>query len=146
MSSDQPLSGLVDGKKVLAIEATPVPAPLGVEHPGNHLFVNCLYRADIIELRPEALLAHGRADTIRIIRKLVTSTLLDDAVSICISFMVRREAAEYSIRVYRYSILTSELSRDANSIGASLIQSKKAIESSHHDGIVGLLCAEGRSA
>lgn len=140
MNSDQRLSHLADGKRILGVEGTLVPAAPTAEHQGNHLFVNCLYHHDVIKMTPEAILSLAREDTILVLKSLVAQSMLHDAASVCISFVAKDAAADYPCRLYRYSILTSYVSHDASAINeACFAPDKHCLQGSHHEGITKLL-------
>src|SRR4051812_1351618 len=107
MSTDQRLSHLADGKRIIGIEAVLVPATPMAQHQGTHLFVNCLYSQEMIKLNPETILSSAREDTVLVLRALVERSMLDGVASVCVSFVARGENAERVYRLYRYSILSS---------------------------------------
>jgi len=140
MTVDTRLSHLADGKRLLAVEAGEIPAPPHAKHPGNHLFVNCLYHNSVNQLSSELMLAAARADTLVVLQFLRTNKMLDDIVSVCISFYADTESRNPRHRLYRYSIFTSSISHDEMAIDASYFSpSKESIQSSQREDIARLL-------
>jgi hypothetical protein len=139
MSSSDFFAQLVDGRRILNAEGTLVPAPPGAEHPGNHLFVNCLYTPDITQQKCESILACAQADTILILQHLIINNLLTDVTSVCITFIVNLRPAGSRYRLYRYSILTSLIAKDLNAINKACFVSPDCIQSSEDEEIAALL-------
>jgi hypothetical protein len=139
MGLDGSLTHLIDGKRIMAVEATLVPAPPTAEHQGNHLFVNCLYNSIVVGLPTDFALALARSDTIRILQTLVKDDMLRGTASVCVTFVTMMNLGGRR-RLFRYSILTPSISANASEIDPSYFsRTKDCIQSSEIDAIERLI-------
>ncbi len=134
------LNELVDGGRIEAISATPVPAPAHARYPGEHLVVNCQYSAIVAGSEPSELVVIARSDLARIVRVLVEEDPLAGMRSICVSFFGCPTTAGPSQRIYRYAVLSENCPASADAVTSdSLLEAIDCIESSDVDAVAALL-------
>jgi hypothetical protein len=139
------LDNLVDRRRIVAIDATPVPAPPGSDHPGEHLLVNCHYAADHATRSPHELLDEARADALQIVSRVASIPNIHDYVSVVVTiyghFPVSGAARPARRRVYRVNFLCKELPSDGTFVAPQFFAQVQAVESSELDEVAGLLHA-----
>jgi hypothetical protein len=138
MDAIRSLSDFADGRRLLSVEAVPIPAPAHAQFPGDHLFVNCLYHQDVGTERCEALLVAARHDTLLLIQTLLDKADLWEFKSICITFYVDIRPRR---RSYRFSVLTSYLRDNVLTPDDLLCWNESLLQSSQIDEIARLLPA-----
>lgn len=84
-----------------------IPAPSFSPH-GRYLYVNCAYRPRPVGETPCQLLEKLRADSLAIMKSVVSRVSGDDYWSLCLSFYDKPRVGQ-NIRIYRISVLKSEL-------------------------------------
>jgi hypothetical protein len=137
------LSNLVDHKRIVAVDATPVRAPRNSRHPGEHLLVNCHYDVSMARATPSELLSQARADVLEITRRLAAESHLQDLVSLVVTvyghFPIPEAARPARCRVYRTNILYRDLPTDASLVTSDFFSRLNAHESSELDDVAELL-------
>ena len=136
------LADLVDQKRIVAIDATPIPAPPNSSHPGDHLFVNCHYDVGMANIPHQELLEEARGDALEIVRILAAQPRID-VVSVVVTVyghfpspgaprLARR-------RIYRANVLYRDLPIEASLVTADFFSRVAAAESSELDDLAELL-------
>jgi hypothetical protein len=134
------LQELVDGERIDAVGAGPVPDPPHSKNPGNHLFVNCRYTDSFARKRPEALLAAARSDLVRVVNRLMRTNLLDGMRSLSVTFVGSANCMETPQRFYRYSLPSEAFPKMGDEITVEVLLGKGGIiEYSDFDSLVILL-------
>jgi hypothetical protein len=107
------LENLVDKKRIMAIDATPVPAPPNSHYPGLHLLVNCHYDVVMAEKPPADLLDVAREDALHVMRRLAADPATTNYASVIVTiyghFPCAGAERPARRRIYRLNILTKEL-------------------------------------
>ncbi len=140
---DWKLDNLVDQRRIVAIDVTPLPAPPGSEYPGEHLFVNCHYGASDATRPPHELLNEARADVLQIFSRLASVPSIHDYVSVVVTayghFPAPGAARPARRRIYRVNILCQYLASDGAAITPDFFSHVRAVESSELDDVAELL-------
>jgi hypothetical protein len=107
------LSSMVDRRRILAIDASSVPAPPQAAHPGDHLFVNCHYDVAMASHSPLELLQFARDDAQEIVHRLAINERMRNFVSLVVTIYghfpapgAQRPARR---RIYRMNVLSDDL-------------------------------------
>src|SRR5689334_21682118 len=79
------LDDLIDHKRIVAIDATPVPAPPHSRYPGLHLLVNCHYDVAMADKAAPDLLEIARADALDVMRRLAADPNAANHVSVVVT-------------------------------------------------------------
>jgi hypothetical protein len=139
------LDELVDHKRIVAMDATPVPAPPHSLYPGLHLLVNCHYDVALAEKAPAYLLENAREDALQVVRRLAADSEVSKYVSVLVTIYghfpcpgAERPARR---RIYRLNILTEELLAVGVAITSTSLSATHADESSELAPIAELLHA-----
>jgi hypothetical protein len=142
---DVGLDDLVDQKRIVAIDATPVPAPPQSAYPGVHLLVNCHYDVALAEKAPALLLESAREDALQVMRRLAAEPKAAKYVSIMVTIYGHFPCANADRparrRIYRLNILAEELFTSRSGVTQSNLATMRADESSELDEISELLHA-----
>lgn len=140
---DFQLNDLVDRQRIVAIDATPVPAPPGASHPGEHLFVNCHYDVSQAARPPHELLDVARADALQVIGRLAAAPNIHGYVSAVVTvyghFPVAGAARPARRRIYRVNVLCKDLPANGALMTADFFSRVQAAESSELDDVAELL-------
>jgi hypothetical protein len=140
---DFQLSNLVDHKRIIAIDAAPVPAPPNSTHPGEHLFVNCHYDTGQATRPPHELLDEARADALQIVGRLATVPNIQRYPSLVVTvyghFPVAGAQRPARRRVYRVNVLSKDLPTHGAPLKHDFLSQAGAIESSELDDVAELL-------
>jgi hypothetical protein len=140
---DLKFENLVDHKRIVAIDATPIPAPPGSEYPGEHLFVNCHYAPSPATGPPHELLDAARADVLQIVSRLTSVPSIHDFVSAVVTvyghFPVAGAARPARRRIYRLNILCNKLPVNGTAVTPEFFSQVEAVESSELDDVAELL-------
>lgn len=139
------LGNLVDHQRIVAIDATPVPAPPNSEYPGEHLLVNCHYAADHASRPPHELLEEARADALQIVSRLASTPNIHDYVSAVVTvyghFSVAGAPRPARRRIYRVNVLCKDLPASGAPVTPDYFAQMQAVESSELDDVAELLHA-----
>lgn len=76
------LSGMVDGKRIVAADGMPVPAAPHSEYPGDHYFANCLYDVAMASKPLPELYEDGCRDALEMLRRVCDVTAVHGCVSV----------------------------------------------------------------
>jgi hypothetical protein len=137
------LNDLVDRQRIVAIDATPVPAPPDSPHPGEHLFVNCHYDISQADRPAHELLDEARADVLQIVRRLATDNHIDRFVSAVVTvyghFLIPGAARPARRRIYRVNVLRKDLPANGTPMTPEFFSQVRAAESSELDDVAELL-------
>ncbi len=140
---DYRLDDLVDQQRIVAVDATPVPAPPNSRYPGEHLLVNCHYGVEMAQKAPGALLDVARADAVEVMRRLAadpqTANYVSAVVTIYGHFPCPGAGRPARRRIYRLNILTRELLASGAELKADGLPGMHAEESSELEDIAELL-------
>jgi hypothetical protein len=140
---DFQLSNLVDHKRIVAIDATPVPAPPDSPQPGDHLFVNCHYDASQATRPRHELLDEARADALQIVGRLAGVPNIQRYPSVVMTvyghFPVAGASRPARRRIYRVNVLGKDLPRNGAPLTPSYFSQVHAVESSELDDLSQLL-------
>lgn len=129
------LSNLVDGKRIVQIDADSLPSIPRAARQGNHLFVNCHYAVEVSGRTPRnELYVAARTDALEIVRRLTAYLAIRSFLSVNVRVMghfpypgMTRPALR---RIYAVSIDTENLPRNAAPITPEMLPAMKAFEES----------------
>jgi hypothetical protein len=137
------LDNLVDHKRIVAIDTTPVPAPPNSRYPGLHLLVNCHYDVAMADKAPADLLDAAREDALHVMRRLAadpkTASYASVVVTIYGHFPCVGAERPARRRIYRLNILSKELLTSGTTITPTSLAVMQADESSELEAIDELL-------
>lgn len=137
------LQKLVDGKRIVAIDATPVPAPPQSRYPGDHLVVNCHYDAQHSSLPAGTLLHLARWDALAIYKAVAGEAGLGELVSVVATiyghFPVAGASRPARRRIYCIDLLCSDIPADPRQIDSTLLTQVHVDENSQLDEITELM-------
>ncbi len=137
MSLDTLLRQIEQMPEVESVQGDFLPAPPTSTRPGNHLFINCVYRVRPQDETPEQLLAKLRRDALAISKAAGLELREHDFVSLCLSFFdIHKE--RHGIRIYRTAIAKAKVPRIAKDEMAAFDG-----EESHHAQLRPLLMNRG---
>jgi hypothetical protein len=138
------LSGMVDGKRIVATDGLPVPAAPNSSCPGDHFFANCLYAESMAsKARPE-LLEDAREDALEMLRRVTTLPQARGCVSAVMTvygqFPVPGAARAARRRIYRLGVLRNDWPSNSSQITRAYVSNlSTAEESSELEDIAELL-------
>ncbi|HUE73779.1 MAG TPA: hypothetical protein VMP01_23065 [Pirellulaceae bacterium] len=134
------LDDLVDRKRIVAIDATPIPAPPNSPHPGEHLFVNCHYDVSQAKRPLHELASDARGDALQIVRRLGANPIVQAYVSAVVTvyghFPVHGAARPARRRIYRVGVLAKDLPANGTLLGPDFFSRFGVDESSELDDII----------
>jgi hypothetical protein len=140
---DFELDDLVDHARIVALDATPVPAPSQSRYPGMHLLVNCHYDVAMAEKTPAELLDFARQDALHAMRRLAghpeTAKYQSVMVTVYGHFPCPGAVRPARRRIYRLNILTEELLAGNAAMTPTSLTAMRADESSELDDVAELL-------
>jgi hypothetical protein len=139
---DLGLNDLIDGKRILQIDADSLPTPPQSRYPGEHLYVNCHYDVGMATMPLADLYDVARSDALEIVRRLAANPAVRGFVSVVVRVQghfpfpeLKRPARR---RIYEVSILTSKLPASSVSLTSESLGKIEAVESSQLDDIAEL--------
>ncbi|HEY2411237.1 MAG TPA: hypothetical protein VGI40_03295 [Pirellulaceae bacterium] len=139
------LDDLVDHKRIVALDATPVPAPAHSPYPGLHLLVNCHYDIAMAEKAAADLLELGREDALHVLSRLAAGSSAAKYVSVVVTiyghFPCQGADRPARMRIYRLNVLTEELLAAGTPITSTGLTEMHADESSELETVSELLHA-----
>jgi hypothetical protein len=142
-SMDFGLEDLVDHERIIALDATPVPAPPHSRYPGLHLLVNCHYDEALAQKLPAELLDMARDDALQALRRLAADPKTSQYVSVVVTiyghFPCQGAVRPARRRIYRLNILTEELLASGAAMTLTSLAATRADESSELEFIAELL-------
>lgn len=137
------LDNLIDGKRIVQIDADVIPAPPHARYPGNHLYVNCHYDVSMSTTPLAQMYQLARTDALKIVRQLATNPMVKSSVSIVVRVQghfpspgAQRPARR---RIYEVSMLSSELPAGAECLTPEHLTQMGALETSQLDDIAELM-------
>jgi hypothetical protein len=137
------LDDLIDHERIIALDATPVPAPPHSRYPGLHLLVNCHYDVAMAQRTPAELLDLARYDALQAMRRLAADPKTAKYVSVVVTiyghFPCPGAVRPARRRMYRLNILTEELIASGAAMTPAGLSAMHADESSELDDVAELL-------
>jgi len=140
---DLGLHSLIDGRRIVEIDAAPIPAPPNSRHPGEHLYVNCHYDVGMAKIPLAELFQVARSDAFEVIRRLAANPAVHDFVSVVVRIQghfpypgAKRPARR---RIYEVSILCTELPPSGVPFTPDSLTHMRAFESTQLDDIAQLI-------
>jgi hypothetical protein len=139
---DDSLASLVDQTRIVAIDATVVPAPPQAALPGEYLFVNCHYNVSLANAPRTDLFDSARSDSLEICRRLAADQCIDRCVAAVVTiyghFPVDGAARPARRRIYRVTVRSQDL-RSNRLNSSTFLSDSHAEESSELVEIVDLI-------
>jgi hypothetical protein len=138
------LSGMVDGKRIVAMDGLPVPAVPNSSYPGDHFFANCLYAESMATKALPLLFEEAREDALEMLRRVTTLPAARDCVSAVVTvygqFPVPGAARAARRRIYRLGVLRKDWPPNGSQITRAYVSHlSTAEESSELEDIAELL-------
>ena len=130
------LQDLIDGKRIVAIDATPIPVPAQT---GEHLFVNCHYSPETAGHTPRTeLYDAAQADVLKILNRIANIPAVRRFLSVNVRVIGHFPYPEMNRpairRIYAIRVDTENLPRNAASITRGMLPMMNAMEDSQlHD-------------